>query len=102
MPCWQRQTTKLDMKNADKGVMADALRELGFDVQETAHGVYATKHGRTAVECYDGNVTIYDDAVTQTQVRQQYARSAIAKVSRRYGWTQQKQGEKVVLTRRTR
>ena len=87
MPCWQSNTIAVDIANADRDLLLEALSELGLgryaEVSPTGVKISARMQGRIA------------------EIKRKYAGKVVKKAAKRLGWeVKETTTDKFKLTRR--
>lgn len=102
MPCYEVNRISVDLNIADKSMLEEVIKEMGFTY-------VINKDGSMTVQTQFGSISIKDgfakfsDQQNQNllnKIKQKYSRLAIEKVAKKYGFSIAKQpGEKIVLRR---
>jgi hypothetical protein len=112
MPCDSVQTTNVKLEVADLGLLADALRALGYsvDVRETSLSARHAQHGTLT---YDKTAQRLSQTTSYSQTKHSaaeigvaYSTQVVKKVASKFGWqleqTKTKANEVVRFTAKKR
>lgn len=90
MPCWQTITNTVELKAADRSMLAETLEEMGFSVTRYGETLQAYNRGttiRVSGESMDvehrGNVDV--EELTK-EVKRNYSKKVVRKSAKRRGW----------------
>lgn len=97
MPCDQVQTTRCTLDAADIGLLADALRDLGYDVRMVGEHRLIASHDEYGSLSYDSRTKTLEqtgDAQDENAIKVAYSTAVVRKVASRFGWKVQQQQAK--------
>ena len=93
MPCDTIQTTTVDFGKADRGLLAKALKELGWTVSERGKdGLTAHNSKGESLDFSRGTFTVTGTsyvapAFDEKEVRRAYSRQVVNYAAQRFGWS---------------
>ncbi len=86
MPCWTTSYNTVELKAADRDLLTQTLRELGYQVQGT-DTLVATGNGATLTIGRDGVKVRAGQEKLVEQIKQSYAVNVVKAAAQRFGFT---------------